>query len=150
MKVDLKLFPYRPMFVRELSDGDLNVMHVEECSRNFGPCQKRGRVIFSNEFSSHIPKFSIAAYCVLVQAVLVQYPHCFEEVKHPPLYVLVWGAMNSEYLFKPYFFDGPVNHLNYFAMLENWFIPQLHSLGIESNPLFQEDKALAPFAVTVA
>ena len=51
----------------------------------------------------------------------------------PCLYVMVWGAMNSEHLFGPYTFDGPVNHLNYLAMLENWFVPQLQSLGIESN-----------------
>ena len=57
--------------------------------------------------------------------------------------------MNSEHLFGPYFFDGPVNHLNYSAVLENWFIPQLQSLGIESNVWFQKDWAPAHSAITV-
>ena len=36
MNVDLKLFPYRPMFVQELSDDDLNrhMTHVKECFKN--------------------------------------------------------------------------------------------------------------------
>ena len=42
-----------------------------------------------------------------------QNPHFFEEVEHPPPHGLVWGVMNSEYLFWSGFFDGPVNHLNY-------------------------------------
>ena len=46
----------------------------------------------------HIPEFSIADYCVLVQA-----EHYCEEVEHYPLYAIVWGAMNSEHLFEPYF-----------------------------------------------
>ena len=77
-----------------------------------------------------------------------QNPHFFEEVEHPPLHVLVKGAMNSEYLVGPYFFDGSVNHLNYLAMLENWFIQQ-QSLGIKSNVWFQEDGAPSNFAIIV-
>ena len=60
-------------------------------------------------------------------------PHYCEEVKHHLPHVIAWEAENSDHLFKPYFFDGPVNHLRYLAMLENWFMPQLQSLGIEKN-----------------
>ena len=59
------------------------------------------------------------------------------------------GKMKSEHLFGPYFFDGPVNHLNYLAMLENCFISQLQSLGIESNVWLQQDRVPAHFAITV-
>ena len=88
MKVDLKLFPYRPMFVQELCE---EVQH----------------------------------YC--------------EKVEHHPPDVPIRGAINSKHQFGPYFFDGPVNHLNYLAMLENWFQPQLQSLGIESIVWFQQN-----------
>ena len=62
---------------------------------------------------------------------------------------MVKGTTNSEPLFGPYFFDGPMNHLNYLAMLENWFIPQQQSLGIESSIWFQQDGVPANFAITV-
>ena len=58
-------------------------------------------------------------------------------------------TMNSEHLFEPYFFDGAVNHFNYLAMLENWFIRQLQSLGIENNVWFQQDGTPAHFEITV-
>ena len=48
-----------------------------------------------------------------------------------------------------YFFDGPINNLNYLVLLENWFISQLQSLGIESNVWFQQDGASTHFAITV-
>ena len=70
-------------------------------------------------------------------------------MEHHPPHVLVWEVMNSEHQFGPYFFDGPVNALNYLAMLENWFIPQQQSLGSESNVWFQQDGAPAHFATTV-
>ena len=57
--------------------------------------------------------------------------------------------MISEHLFGPYFFDAPANHLNYLAMLESWFIPQLQSLGIESNVWYQQYGAPAHFEIIV-
>ena len=33
-------------------------------------------------------------------------PYFCEEVEHPLPHVLEWGAINSEHLFGPYFFDG--------------------------------------------
>ena len=57
--------------------------------------------------------------------------------------------MNGEHLFEPYFSGEPVNHLNYLAMLENWFIPQLQSLEIESNVWFKQNGAPAYFAITL-
>ena len=75
---------------------------------------------------------------------------CFgEEVEHHFPHVMVWEAMNSEHLFEPYFFDGSVNHLNYLAKLENWFMPQKQSLGIESNVWLQQDREPAHLAITV-
>ena len=78
-----------------------------------------------------------------------QNPHYCGEVEHHPPHVMLWGAMNSEHLFRPYFFIGLVNYRNYLAMLENRLIVQLQSLGIESNVWFQQDGALAHFAITV-
>ena len=64
--------------------------------------------------------------------------YVIEDVEHHPLHVLLLGEMNSKHLLGSYFFDGPVNHFNYLAMIENWFIPQLQSLGFESNAWFQQ------------
>ena len=75
--------------------------------------------------------------------------HHGEEVEHHSPYVMVWGTMKSELLFGPYFFDGPVNHLNHVAMLKNRFISQLKRLGIESNAWFQQDGASVHFEITV-
>ena len=61
-----------------------------------------------------------------------QNPHHFVEVEHHPSQIMVRGAINSEHPIGPYFFDRPGNYLNYLAMLENWFIPQLQSFGNES------------------
>ena len=56
--------------------------------------------------------------------------------------------MYSEHLLGPFFFDG-FNNLNHLAMLGNWFIPQLHSLGIEINVWFQQEGVPPHFAETV-
>ena len=55
MKVDLKLFPYRPMLVQELSDHDLNRQR-DACGRmlqEFRTVSKRRRVIFSDKSAIH-------------------------------------------------------------------------------------------------
>ena len=75
-------------------------------------------------------------------------PH-YCEVEHHPPHAMASAAKNSEHLFAPYFFDRPLNHLNYLAVLEHWFIPQLQSLGIESNVWLQQDMAPAYFVTTV-
>ena len=74
---------------------------------------KRRGVIFSN-------KFAIYQSSRLRNIVFwsKRNPHYYEEVEHHPLRVIVWGAMKSEQLFGPYFFDGSVNYLSYLAMLE--------------------------------
>ena len=77
---------------------------------------KRQRVIFSDECA--IYRSSQSQNIVMWSK---QNPHYCEEVEHHTPHVMVWEAMNSKHLFEPYFFDGPVNHLNYLAMLENWF-----------------------------
>ena len=78
-----------------------------------------------------------------------QNAHNYKKVENHPLNVMVWGAINCDHLLGPYFFHGPVNHLNYLVMLENWFILQLKCFGIKSNILFQQDGVQAHFAITV-
>ena len=77
-----------------------------------------------------------------------QNPHYGEEMRHHPPHVIVWVEIISEHLFGPYFFDGPVNHFNYLAMLKYWFFPQLQSHGNESNVWFQKKGTPAHFATT--
>ena len=92
-----------------------------------------------------IPEFSIAEYCVLVQAEPTSLAR--SEYHLPP--VMIRGAMNSKHLFRLYFFNRPVSHLNYLAMLKTWFILQLQSIGIENYVWFQEDGAPAHFSISV-
>ena len=127
MKVDLKLFPHRPMFVQELSDDELNC-RGEPCERmlqEFWTVSKRRRVFFNDECTIYLG--SRSGNSVFWSK---QNPHYCEEVEHHSPHVVVWVAMNSEHLFGPYFCDGPEIHLYCVAMLENWFIPQLQSLEI--------------------
>ena len=48
-----------------------------------------------------------------------QNPHYCKEVEPD---VMVGATINSEHLFGPYFFHGPVNYPNYLTMLRNCFI----------------------------
>ena len=57
--------------------------------------------------------------------------------------------MNSEHLFGTYFLGGPISHLDYLAMLGNWFTPQLQSLGIENNIWLEQDGVPVHFAITI-
>ena len=86
--------------------------HVEEWSTNFKRCQK-------DEESFSVMN---ALYTrVLDRGILCfgsSRTHIIVKKWHPP-HVMVWEAMNSEHTFGPYFFNGPVNHLNYLTMLEN-------------------------------
>ena len=133
MNVDLKLFPYRPMLVQELSDDDLNRRH-DACGKmlqEFWTVSKRQRVIFSDKCAIY---WSSRSRNIVFW--FKHNSHCCEEVEYHSPYVMMWGVTNNQHLFGPYFFDGPVNLLNYLAMLENRYIPQLQSLGIKSNVWF--------------
>ena len=131
------------MFVQELSDDDLNHRRdaYGKMLQKFRMMVKRRRDIFGDECtiyqSSQLRKIVFWSK---------QNPYYCEKVEHHYLHIIIWRAMNSEHLFGPCFFDGPVNHLNYLHVLENWFIPQLQSLGIESNVWFQQDGTSARFA----
>ena len=134
------------MFVQELSDDSLNQKRGA-CGRmlqEFWTVSKRYKVIFIDECAIYQSSRSQNIVFFFKRNPLYR-----EEVEHHPARVMVWGAMNNKHLFGPYFFDGSVNHLNLLAMLENWFIPQLQSLGIESNVWFQQDGAPAHFAIPV-
>ena len=90
MKKDLNVRPYRPTFVNELSDGDVD-RHYESCRAlldTFWNAVSRDRnmVIWSKEN-----------------------PNFTQELEHNPPHVLIWAGMTSDYLIGPYFFDGPVN-----------------------------------------
>lgn len=69
-------------------------------------------------------------------------PHYNKEIPlHSPS-VLVWSAISSRFIIGPYFFTGKVNQINYLSMLQDFFIPQLVSKGIDPQQVwFQQDGA---------
>jgi hypothetical protein len=76
-------------------------------------------------------------------------PHFYEELERNPPHAMVWVGMDMKWLFGPYSFDGPVYQYRYFDMLKNWLMPELENIGIRENAWFEQDGALAHFAITV-
>ena len=146
MKRDLKLHPYRPTSVQELSDVDLN-RRKEACDallQVFDTIPKRGKVIFSDE---------CAIYRSSRQRNIVfwskENPYFYEEIENHPPYVMIWAGIDSRHIYGPYFFDAAVNQHAYLAMLREWFIPLLETKGVKDECWFQQDGAPPHFAVSV-
>ncbi len=72
-------------------------------------------------------------------------PDNFVQVSTTSTSVMVWAAMSRLHLIGPYFFAMPgenVNQERYRDMLENYFVPELHQLGIDPQSIwFQQDAA---------
>lgn len=146
MKLDLKLHPYHPMCVNELSDQDLE--RRQACCaallNKFDTIPIRGKVFFSDEcaiYRSNKPRN--------VYFWSKENPYYFEELEHNPPHVMIWAAVSSRHIIGPYFFDHSVNQNTYLRMLQDWFIPKLRELNIENNCYFQQDGAPPHYSLLV-
>lgn len=146
MKKDLNVRPYRPTFVNELSDGDMD-RRYESCRAlldTFSNAVSRSKVLFSDECAIYR-----SARDRNVVFWSKENPNFTQELEHNPPHVMIWAGMTSDYLIGPYFFDGPVNAASYSAMLETWLIPQLRDRGLLDDVWLQHDGAPAHFALSV-
>ena len=146
MKKALNVRPYRPTFVNELSDGDMD-RRYESCRAlldTFSNAVVSSKVLFSDE---------CAIYRSARDRNMVfwskENPNFTQELEHNPPHVMIWAGMTSGYLIGPYFFDGPVNAASYWAMLETWLIPQLRDRGLLDDVWLQHDGSPAHFALSV-
>ncbi|GFG32650.1 hypothetical protein Cfor_04753 [Coptotermes formosanus] len=146
MKKDLNVWPYRPTFVNELSDGDMD-RRYESCRAlldTFSNAASRSKLFFSHE-------------CVIYRSARdrnvvfwsKENPNITQELEHKPPHEMIWAGMTSDYLIAPYFFDGPVNVASYSAILGTWLIPQLRDSGLVDDVWLQHDRAPAHFALSV-
>ena len=146
MKKDLNVRPYRPTFVNDLSDGDMD-RRYESCRAlldTFSNAISRSKVLFNDE---------CAIYCSARDRNVVfwskENPHFMQELEHNQPHVMIWAGMTPNYLIGPYFFDGPVNAASYSATLETWLIPQLRDRGLLVDVWLQHDGAPAHVAFSV-
>jgi len=115
MKKDLNVRPYRPTFVNELSDGDMD-RRYESCRAllvTFFNAISKAKFIFSDEY---------ALYRTARDRNVVfwskETPNFTQDLEHKPTHVMIWAGITLDYLIELYFFDGPMNAAAYSAMFE--------------------------------
>jgi len=127
MKKDLNVRPFRPTFVNELSDGDMD-RHYESCRAlldTFSNAVSCSKVLFSDECAIYR-----SARDRNVVFWSKENPNFTQELEHNPPYVMIWAGMTSDEMTGPYSFDGQVNAASYSTMLEMCLIPQLRDTGL--------------------
>jgi len=63
--------------------------------------------------------------------------------------VTVWGALSSEGVLGPVFFDGTVDGNNYLNMMRDMVVPQLRTRANFTELYFQQDGATPHYALLV-
>jgi hypothetical protein len=146
VKKDLNVGLYRPTFVNELSDANMD-RHYESCRAlldTFSNAVSCSKVLFGDEYAIY---HSVHDRSVVFWSK--KNLNFMQELGHSPLRVMIWAGMTSDYLIGPYFFNGPVNAASYSDMLEMWLIPQLRDRGLVDDMWLQHDGAPAHFALSV-
>jgi hypothetical protein len=118
MKKNHGLKPYRPKFINELSDSDINGRRIacRNFMERFQTAEDQKNVMFSDECAIYLSSRHRNVYFWSKTN-----PHYYEEIQQNPPYVMVWAAISGKHLMGPYFFDGPVNQESYSDMIENCF-----------------------------
>ncbi|GFG31169.1 hypothetical protein Cfor_00573, partial [Coptotermes formosanus] len=122
MKKGLNVRPHRPAFMNELSDADMD-RRYESCRAlldTFSIAVYHSKVLFSDECAIYL-----SARDRNVVFWSKENPNFTQKLEYNPPHVMIWAGMTSDFLFGPYFFDGPMNAASYSAVLETWLIPQL-------------------------
>ena len=106
MKKDLNVRLYRPTFMNELLDGDMDQCYESCCALlgTFSNAVSRSNVLYSDECAIYH-----SAHDRNVVFWSKENPNFMQELEHNPPRVLMWVGMTSDYLMGPYFFDGPVS-----------------------------------------
>ena len=144
-KKDLNVRAYRPTFVNELLDGDMDRRY--ESSRDLDTLSNgvsRSKVLFSDECAIYR-----SARNRNVMFWSKENPNITKELEYNPRHV-IWASMTPHYPIGPYFFDGPVNAASYSAVLLTWLIPQLRDRGLPDDVWLQHYGAAAHFALSCA
>jgi hypothetical protein len=115
MEKDLKMRPYRPTFMIELSDADMDWRYVSPYA-----VQR----VFSVVNMLSIAMRATEICCSGQRRIPISRRRC-NIVQH----VMIWAGMTLDYLIESYFFDEPVNAASYSAMLETWLKPRLRDRG---------------------
>jgi hypothetical protein len=138
LQKDLQLHPYRPKLVNELSDEDMHrrIQARENLLQTFSTLPSRSKVLFTDECA--IYRSSHHRNVVFWRKGK---PHFYEEIENNPPHVMVWAALSAIHLIGPFFSNGFVTQHSYLDMLRQWFVPQLHVLGIDDGHWFQQDGA---------
>jgi len=98
MKKDLNVRPYRPTFVNELSNGDMD-RRYESCRAlldTFSNAVSRSKVLFSDECAIYR-----SARDRNVVFWSKENPNFTQELEHNPPHVMIWAGMTSDYLTGP-------------------------------------------------
>lgn len=143
---DLKLKPYRPKFVNELSDSDRDRRRIvcQSLLNRFPTIEDQNNVMFSDECAIYLSSCRRN-----VHFWSKTNPHFYEEIQQNPPHVMIWAAISAKHLIGPYFFEGPVNQESYSHMIENWFLGELVMRDIQHEICFQQDGAPAHYAASV-
>jgi len=102
MKEDFNVRPYRPTFVNELSDGDMD-RRYESCRAlldTFSNAISHTKVLLSDECA--IYRSSRDRNMVFWSK---ENPNFTQDLEHNPPHMMIWVRMTSNYLIRPYFFD---------------------------------------------
>jgi hypothetical protein len=110
MKLDLKVRPFHPLHVSELSNADMNA-RKDACRvllAAFRSQHGHGAVLFTDEcaFSKH---------CFWAK----ENPHFYKELERNPPHIMVWAGLSAKDVFGPFFFHGSVTGQAYHDMVAN-------------------------------
>jgi hypothetical protein len=146
----LKLKPYRPRLVHGLLEDDPD-RRLQFCESILGHITNEqpdllDKIIWSDEacfkLSGHVNRHN----CVYWTD---KNPHLTIESQLNQPGVTTWGALSSEGVIGPVFFDGTVTGDNYLEMLRDVVVPQLRTKANFDELYFQQDGAPPHYAKTV-
>lgn len=146
----LKLKPYHPHLIHGLLEDDPD-RRLQFCEMVRDQITKEqpdflDKIIWSNEacfkLSGHVNRHN----CVYWDD---ENPHftIMSQLNQPG--VTVWGALSSEGVVGPVFFDGTVDGANYLKMLRDVVVPQLRTRANFTELFFQQDGAPPHYALAV-
>jgi hypothetical protein len=105
MKLDIKIRPFHPLHVNELSDADMNA-RKDTCRvllAAFHSQHARGAVLFTDECAIYR---SVHSRNIVFWAK--ENPHFYEELERNPHHVMVWAGLSATHMFGPFFFHGSI------------------------------------------
>ena len=101
MKKDLNVRPYRPTFLNDLWDGDMD-RRYESCRALldiFTNAVSRSKVLLSDECAIYRrARDRNVVFCSK------ENPNFTQQLEHNPSHVMIWAGMTSDYLIGPYVF----------------------------------------------